>query len=307
MKIKPLRWPRGLTRYSRVGLDWLIRGEARSHGVGYYEFSSDETQRRTQQQELSQRRLETKAQQEATHSAKEQRQRQLAARLRAARDRQRARLGLPPQEDEPEQEVQTAEEMVIEPETTPAEIPEPARKVAKVRPWDIGKEGVPERPVLSQEEWVDKKREERPEEFAPPPAYLEDYPGSSSLSYLTRPPPSLFFTSKKLKQQNRPTAQPTSSTSAQTIHNEVEDFEAEKPAEVEGSTKGAKPPRVGVEIAPPPTFEYYGPSSSVSRGARGGVLRREETESSISAGLKYLRQQAEERERKREKGLLDIV
>ncbi|CAG2059114.1 unnamed protein product [Timema podura] len=209
---------------------------------------------------------------------------------------------------EPEQVVQTSEEIVIEPETRPAETPEPVRKVPKVRPWDIGKEGVPERPVLSQEEWVDKKREERPEEFAPPPAYLEDYPGSSSLSYLTRPPPSLFFTSKKLKQQNRPTAQATSSANAQTIHNEVEDCEAEeKPAEVERSTRGAKPPRVGAEIAPPPTFEYYGPSSSVSRGARGGILGREETESSISAGLKYLRQQAEERERKREKGLLDIV
>jgi hypothetical protein len=32
-----------------------------------------------------------------------------------------------------------------------------------------------------------------------------------------------------------------------------------------------------------------------------------DVESSIAAGLKYLRQQAEERESQREKGLLDII
>lgn len=40
------------------------------------------------------------------------------------------------------------------------------RKDSVVRPWDIGKEG--ESKVLSQKEWIEKKRSERPKEFAPP-------------------------------------------------------------------------------------------------------------------------------------------
>lgn len=43
------------------------------------------------------------------------------------------------------------------------------RKPAQVREWDIGKED-PSR-VLSQEEWVAKKRDERCGEFAPPSAF----------------------------------------------------------------------------------------------------------------------------------------
>lgn len=44
-----------------------------------------------------------------------------------------------------------------------------------IRPWDLGKEGV-KKPhyEYSQEEWVDKKRKERPEEFAPPSTYKKD-------------------------------------------------------------------------------------------------------------------------------------
>lgn len=40
------------------------------------------------------------------------------------------------------------------------------RKPTQVREWDLGKEGVSR--VLSQDEWVKKKRDERVSEFAPP-------------------------------------------------------------------------------------------------------------------------------------------
>ncbi|KAJ8890003.1 hypothetical protein PR048_009508 [Dryococelus australis] len=74
--------------------------EARAHGVGYYGFSSDEGQRRSQQEALSRLRQETAAKQQLAQEARQRRQQQLAARLKAARNRQRARLGLPPEEDE---------------------------------------------------------------------------------------------------------------------------------------------------------------------------------------------------------------
>lgn len=47
---------------------------------------------------------------------------------------------------------------------------EEARK-RHVRPWDIGKEGVNEFYQMTQEEWNQKKRLERPTEFAPPVVY----------------------------------------------------------------------------------------------------------------------------------------
>jgi hypothetical protein len=73
--------------------------EARSHGVGYYGFSQDEAKRRAQQDALSKLRQETQREQVAAHGLRERRQQQLQARLKAARQRKRARLGLPPEED----------------------------------------------------------------------------------------------------------------------------------------------------------------------------------------------------------------
>lgn len=40
-----------------------------------------------------------------------------------------------------------------------------------VRPWDIGKDGVREFYQMSQDEWNEKKRKERRNEFAPPSSY----------------------------------------------------------------------------------------------------------------------------------------
>jgi ATPase subunit of ABC transporter with duplicated ATPase domains len=73
--------------------------EARSHGVGYYAFSQDEAERRAQQEALSKLRQETQREQVAAQGLRERRQQQLQARLKAARQRKRARMGLPPLED----------------------------------------------------------------------------------------------------------------------------------------------------------------------------------------------------------------
>lgn len=73
--------------------------EARTHGVGYYGFSKDGEERLKQQEALKQLREETIQKQKRAQELKEMREKQLAARMKAAKDRRRARLGLPPEEE----------------------------------------------------------------------------------------------------------------------------------------------------------------------------------------------------------------
>lgn len=73
--------------------------EARSHGVGYYGFSKDEEERSKQQGALRKLREETKLKQKKAQELRNSREKLLAARLKAARNRKRARMGLPPEED----------------------------------------------------------------------------------------------------------------------------------------------------------------------------------------------------------------
>lgn len=74
--------------------------EARTHGVGYYGFSTDETERARQQEELRNLRKETEANQAKTQTAAQKKQKLMEERLKAARRRKRERLGLPPEEEE---------------------------------------------------------------------------------------------------------------------------------------------------------------------------------------------------------------
>lgn len=73
--------------------------EARQHGVGYYGFSKDDDERAKQQEALRKLRLETEQQQKKAQDLKALREKQMALRMKAARNRRRARLGLPPEED----------------------------------------------------------------------------------------------------------------------------------------------------------------------------------------------------------------
>ncbi|XP_034253693.1 coiled-coil domain-containing protein 174 [Thrips palmi] len=347
--------------------------EARTHGVGYFPFSRDESVRRTQQDDLKKLRKETEAKQKAALTQRERRQQLLNARLRAAHNRKRAREGLPPLgEDEELPGAKTEEaEQVEEPEPTPvptvqrASGPRP-RPSPAIRPWDIGKEGVP---VLTQSEWNDKQRAERKKEFAPP-SFYEDRQGdrqgaerrdrqpdrrrrrdrddddigppapSSSpppgpapppspppgpvpapvpapdLSWMSVPPPA-----------KRPKRDWRAAQAAQEVRlpmEEEEDFSEEPPPP--GVTEPPSPPaprrreekkkggsdagRVGAEIAPPPTIEYFGPSESAAersrRAGQGGG--QGDLSAAISAGLRYLREESEKKERKRtDKGWADFM
>lgn len=77
----------------------MFFAEARTHGVGYYGFSKDEEERAQQQEALRKLREETHAEQKKAQELKALREKQLAERAKAARNRRRARMGLPPEED----------------------------------------------------------------------------------------------------------------------------------------------------------------------------------------------------------------
>ncbi len=179
----------------------VLFDEARTHGAGYYRFSRDEAQRAAEKEELDTMHEETlKARKEADRS-KAKRKAALAERLKKVRERKRVRMGLPLKEEE-EKDVKAEDEndseeekhderSILEGLKAMRRLEEEERKKrAPVREWDKGKEGVEkssttgrhfydyvlkgEKNVLSQKEWVDKKREERPNEFAPPTAYAKD-------------------------------------------------------------------------------------------------------------------------------------
>lgn len=74
--------------------------EARTHGVGYFSFSTDEAERQQQMEDLKKQRDESIQFQREANQRKKNRDALVAARVAAARARQRQRAGLPP--DDPE-------------------------------------------------------------------------------------------------------------------------------------------------------------------------------------------------------------
>lgn len=201
---------------------------------------------------------------------------------------------------------------------------EEARK-KHVRPWDIGKEGVKEHYEMTQEEWVEKKRDERPEEFAPPQIYNKrEFRSSVKASSSDETDKSLKFTTKKSKNRNRnkrkermsgtSTESEIASIIEEDVHQSVEveptlikdlytdsefddrlqaDYNKAMDVNEEADTSNASRRR-GAEIAPPPTYEYYGPSDSKRPKSAKPEIN---IQNSIEAGLKFLRKQVEEKQK----------
>lgn len=128
-----------------------------------------------------------------------------------------------------------------------------------MRPWDIGKEDTPK--ILTQEEWIEKKRAERNKEFAP----------------LNTPVPKKRKPPKKHNQEYYKT-NPTN------IEDELESNNT--------TTRGK-----GIEIPPPPTFNMYGPTSFPKKNFSS--LNQKTMDKSIEEGLNFLRKQVEEKQAKR--------
>jgi len=178
-------------------------------------------------------------------------------------------------------------------------------------------------PVMSQEDWVEKKRSERPQEFAPPTSYQPDFVPNPATVLPEKPKAVLFFSSKK--PSNRAANITDRGARRSDVRMKDRDVRA-SPAWDDVSSSGDVK-RVwgsglrqtgmedsaqdvhgkGAEIPPPATFEYCAPSFSGAGRRQHSEPRTSDVESSIAAGLKYLRQQAEQRESQREKGLLDII
>lgn len=68
--------------------------EARTHGVGYFNFSQDENERKQQQEALKILREETEKSQMFTINLKEKRKQQMKQRIAAAKKRKCQRMGL---------------------------------------------------------------------------------------------------------------------------------------------------------------------------------------------------------------------
>lgn len=307
----------------------LLFDEARIHGVGYYSFSTDESERRKQMEELIKRREETLRAQQDAEIIRKKRDEMMAARVAAARARQRARAGLPPEEpkDPNEKDFNTCllEFLTQQKNEVDAKAKEEERKIkeenekerqklreAYVREWDIGKEGIEDNvkkfKEMTQEEYVEQQRSKRINEFAPlktstsnntnvfdsygriidddnvtstgpaskipPPPHIGDLSETSRQNVQktwadvrpkvkTPPPPDigdlteltqskgLYFSSvkndNKVKYRNFVKAQ-----ESVPIINELNESYSEP-------NKSRETDLHGTEVAPPPSYEYYGP------------------------------------------------
>lgn len=285
----------------------VLFDEARTHGVGYYEFSTDEVERAKQRKELDSIREATVLEQKKRMEQKQTRDKMIADRVKAARNRQRARLGLPPEEDESEK--QTTDDLYDKTQEEERKKKEEELKLEKqlddkikdnerkrhVRPWDEGKSTKSEnwtpfveKEPMSQEQWNTKKRTERLNEFAP--VYESEpenevrfvpepnAPGTDDFKYYEEENKNLFFSSKKRVTKN-----------VESYSNPIVNELSNSGGESDDDEERSGPKRT--EIPPPPTFDYYGPTSS--NFSKREKRPKPNIENSIEAGLKFLRNQSD--------------
>lgn len=283
----------------------VLFNEARTHGVGYFAFSADASERIKQQKILEEQREQTLEEQRKREEVRLARERIVAERVFAAKNRQRARLGIAPlsrEEFEAEAKKNTVEEVKddakekkkSEKEMKKKEKMDKEREDKRqkhLRPWDEGKESgqkrrpstssdddkeweyKPEKPEpMSQQQWNEMKRTERNPDFAPPIMIPEPEQSFNR------------FTTIKPKQMKRRNETAYGNMYSEPIKNELdgEDF----PIEQDESNK-----RRRAEVAPPPTFDYYGPTSTASKPKSHG--NNTDITSSIEAGLKFLREKSD--------------
>lgn len=287
--------------------------EARQHGVGYYAFSTDEEERRKQQRELEKARQETLDEQKRQQSLKEQREKIIAERVLAAKNRQRARIGLPPLEKDIELQNKDSKADTIQETKEERKARKKAQKLEKkkqieeeerekerlnhVRPWDKEKEGVtqkshaeieeewhykPEREPMTQEQWNEYKRNERINEFAPPPPASESLFKRKNFRSAANVLPERNYNSVPPPPDNTGFSKYQSTKATKAFKrrycgeiNEGQDDEAASTSHSAGS---------GVCIPPPSNLEDFFLPSQNRR-----TKSAQELEKSIEAGLRFLR------------------
>ncbi|XP_034487241.1 coiled-coil domain-containing protein 174 [Drosophila innubila] len=288
--------------------------EARTHGVGYYAFSTDEAERKQQQRELEQSRKATQAEQKRRDELRAQRDRIVADRVLAAKNRIRARNGLPPitKEDyEREQQLKaaeaTAESAARQREQNEKDEKLAAQKAAEdaereelrkehIRDWDRDKSGVPkkhddgeqapeewqykaERLPMSQEQWNEQQRAVRAPEFAPMPEVMlkrTNFSSSTPSSSMWQNKEFNSFHSTKREKQFQRRNYTKATDDLQ--HEDGEENE-------ESATSSEHSRRYGAAIPPPDSLDSSYSGSSIPKRPK----TQDELERSISAGLKFLR------------------
>ncbi|XP_072178421.1 coiled-coil domain-containing protein 174-like [Diadema setosum] len=158
--------PQGSTHYQNVKYD-----EVRDLGVGYFDFSKDQTERNEQMERLQLLRDETLEQRQRREKLKAKRKAAMKARLEKVKERKRQRGELVEDEEEEEEEETLVPEKKKKDGTEQARLADAPEgdglpRETKVREWDIGKE-----PVSPWQQRLDNVRNERPSEFAPPTSY----------------------------------------------------------------------------------------------------------------------------------------
>ncbi|EDW67083.1 coiled-coil domain-containing protein 174 [Drosophila virilis] len=288
--------------------------EARTHGVGYYAFSTDEAERKQQQRELEQARKATEAEQKRRDELRAERDKIVADRVLAAKNRIRARNGLPlisKEEYEREQQLKAAEakleETEREREKTEKEQALAAQKAAEeaereelrkdhIRDWDRDKSGVakksddgqpppeewqykPERLPMSQEQWNEQQRAVRAPEFAPMP---EMGPMPKRINFSSIPPPVPTWSSSEQEfnsyhsTKREKQFQRRNYTKAS---DDIDDGEASASSSMHAQHQGTA-------IPPPACLEegFSGPPTAKRAKSQA------ELERSIEAGLRFLRE-----------------
>ncbi|XP_014229348.1 coiled-coil domain-containing protein 174 [Trichogramma pretiosum] len=255
----------------------VLFDEARNHGVGYYAFSADEEERKKQQENLFKLRKETEKQQEENKRIKEMKKQIVENRLKVARARARMRKGLPAEETEEEKSAnQTTEESKPEEneENNESSVSkdgdkdkeEPVNKLVeienKVKAYGELLTKGNKWYVMTQEEWVKKKRQERPNEFAP---VYENFHGGGTLHFG-------FEFGPDRNETCDPTEYPAH-PSKPAEHTETEIPSNDLPLEEDPDLIGP---------LPPPTM-LHTDTAAVD----------ENIEDKVEAGLKFLRQQFE--------------
>ncbi|KAM8705980.1 hypothetical protein ACLKA7_010303 [Drosophila subpalustris] len=293
--------------------------EARTHGVGYYAFSTDETERKQQQRELEQSRKATQAEQKRRDDLRAQRDKIVADRVLAAKNRIRARNGLPPitKEDyEREQQLkaiaakteiaarqreQNEKDEKLAAQKAAEEAEREALRKEHIRDWDRDKSGVPkkrddhdeehapeewqykaERLPMSQEQWNEQQRAVRAPEFAPMPEVMlkrTNFSSTTPSSSLSMLQDNEFSSFHSTKREKQFQRRNYTKATDDDNHEGSEDHE------LSAATSSGHSRSYGAAIPPPDTLDssYGGPS--VSKRPK----TQDELERSITAGLKFLR------------------
>merc|ERR1711872_320085 len=174
--------------YSDVRFD-----EARAHGAGFYAFSKDDDTRSKEQDTLKKLHEETDQARKERMKKGEKRKREMADRIRKIKQKRREKVGLPPLEEDQPDDSGKKSESEVEADFTQSVVDSlkqfrqsheeeekrknEIRRRENLRDWDVGKEVLDnmkkEWKVLTQQEWMEKQRKERKQEFAPPTAFNE--------------------------------------------------------------------------------------------------------------------------------------